>query len=246
MTVAYHRRPVLWDIDLVVPEGRLIGIVGPNGAGKTTLIKAALGLLPLASGKVEIYGLPYDQQRHLVGYVPQRETVDWDFPVTAFDVVLMGTYGRLGWFRRPGAAEKRRAKRMSRTGRTCPPMPTGKSASFPADSSSACFSPGAGAGRADLLHGRAVRRRRCGDRAGDRRAVAGSCAAGQDGAGRASRAADGASEYFDYVILLNMRLVAAGPVATTFTTENLQTTYGGRLTVLDEAAEAMRRGEVRR
>ena len=71
MTVAYYRRPVLWDIDLTVPEGKLVGIVGPNGAGKTTLIKAALGLVPLASGKVEIYGKSYAEQRRLVGYVPQ-------------------------------------------------------------------------------------------------------------------------------------------------------------------------------
>ena len=106
MTVAYHRRPVLWDIDLTIPEGKLVGIVGPNGAGKTTLIKAALGLVPLASGKVEIYGKSYEEQRHLIGYVPQRESVDWDFPVTVRDVVLMGTYGRLGWFRRPGKAER--------------------------------------------------------------------------------------------------------------------------------------------
>ena len=106
MTVAYHRKPVLWDIDLTVPEGKLVGIVGPNGAGKSTLIKAALGLVPLASGKVEFYGLPYARQRHLVGYVPQRESVDWDFPVSALDVVLMGTYGRLGWLRRPGAGQR--------------------------------------------------------------------------------------------------------------------------------------------
>jgi len=76
MTVAYHRKPVLWDVDLVVPEGKLVGIVGPNGAGKTTLIKAVLGLLPLASGKVEIYGKPYNEQRHLIGYVPQLLSAD--------------------------------------------------------------------------------------------------------------------------------------------------------------------------
>ncbi|HMO83683.1 MAG TPA: ATP-binding cassette domain-containing protein, partial [Lacipirellulaceae bacterium] len=111
MTVAYQRRPVLWDVDLAVPEGKLVAIVGPNGAGKTTLIKAALGLAPLASGKVEIYGKPYRQQRRLVGYVPQRESVDWDFPVTVQDVVLMGTYGRLGWIRRPGARERETASR---------------------------------------------------------------------------------------------------------------------------------------
>jgi len=77
MTVAYHRKPVLWDIDLTVPEGKLVGIIGPNGAGKSTLIKAALGLAPLVSGKVEYYGKPYARQRHLVGYVPQRPSAPW-------------------------------------------------------------------------------------------------------------------------------------------------------------------------
>src|SRR5680860_1721313 len=82
MTVAYHRKPVLWYVDFQAPQGKLIGIVGPNGAGKSTLIKAALDLVPKASGRVFVYGKPYRKQRHLVGYVPQRETVDWDFPVT--------------------------------------------------------------------------------------------------------------------------------------------------------------------
>ena len=72
LTVAYHRKPVLWDVNLAVPEGKLIAVVGPNGAGKTTLIKAALDLVPRASGKVMIYGKSYEKQRHLVGYVPQR------------------------------------------------------------------------------------------------------------------------------------------------------------------------------
>ena len=109
MTVAYHRKPVLWDIDLVIPEGKLVGIIGPNGAGKSTLLKAILKLVPVASGRVEIYGKPYPEVRHLVGYVPQRESVDWDFPVNARDVVEMGLYGGLGWFRRPRAAHRERA-----------------------------------------------------------------------------------------------------------------------------------------
>ena len=106
MTVAYHRKPVIWDIDLTLPEGHLIGIVGPNGAGKSTLIKACLGLIPKASGEVKIYGKPYAKQRDLVGYVPQRESVDWDFPVSALDVVMMGTYAKLGWCRPVGKKEK--------------------------------------------------------------------------------------------------------------------------------------------
>ncbi|MCA9778927.1 MAG: ATP-binding cassette domain-containing protein, partial [Candidatus Eremiobacteraeota bacterium] len=97
MTVAYHRKPVLWDIDLDIPEGQLVGIIGPNGAGKSTLIKAVLDLVPRASGRVMMYGKPYSEQRHLVAYVPQRESVDWDFPVSALDVVTMGLYGKLGW-----------------------------------------------------------------------------------------------------------------------------------------------------
>ncbi|SDJ47175.1 manganese/zinc/iron transport system ATP-binding protein [Paenibacillus naphthalenovorans] len=107
MSVAYQKKPVLRNVTFEAPEGKLIGIVGPNGAGKSTLIKAALGLIPRLAGDVTIYGKPYKDQRMLVGYVPQRESVDWDFPTNALDVVMMGRYGHLGWFKRPGAEEKR-------------------------------------------------------------------------------------------------------------------------------------------
>jgi manganese/zinc/iron transport system ATP- binding protein len=106
LTVAYRDKPVLWDIDCSVPPGTLLAIVGPNGAGKTTLIKAILGLVKPAAGRAFIYGKPYREQRHLVGYVPQRGSVDWDFPTNALDVVMMGRYGALGWFRRPGRRER--------------------------------------------------------------------------------------------------------------------------------------------
>ena len=241
LTVAYHRKPVLWDIDLVVPEGQLICIVGPNGAGKSTLIKAVLGLIPLASGKVEIYGRPYREQRHLVGYVPQRETVDWDFPVTALDVVLMGTYGRLGWFRRPGVRERSEAE--------------------------ACLEQ---VGMAEFA-GRQIRRLSGGQQqrvflaralvqdaqiyfmdepfAGVDAATEQAIVALLEGLRKRGKTVlvvhhelQTVREYFDYIVLLNMRLIAAGPTETTFTTENLQRTYGGRLTILDQAAEAIRRG----
>ena len=97
MTVAYQRKPVIWDIDYVAPAGKLVAIVGPNGAGKSTLINAALELIPRASGQVRFFGEPYRKQRHRVGYVPQRESVDWDFPVSALDVVVMGLYRKIGW-----------------------------------------------------------------------------------------------------------------------------------------------------
>ncbi len=245
MTVAYQRRPVLWDIDLQIPAGKLVGIVGPNGAGKTTLIKAALGLVPLASGKVEIHGKPYHQQRQAVGYVPQRESVDWDFPVTVRDVVLMGTYGSLGWLRRPGRSEHAIVDRCLQQ--------VGISA----------------------LANRQIRQLSGGQqqRVFLARALAQDAQlyfldepfAGVDAATEAAifkllqtmRSAhktvlvvhhdlQTVRDYFDHVILLNMRLVACGPVETTFTQENLHLTYGGRLTILDEAAEAMRQREPQR
>ena len=110
LTVAYREKPVLWDIDLSVPGGVLMAVVGPNGAGKTTLIKAILGLVRPVSGEVRVNGKPYSARTQAVAYVPQRGTVDWDFPTTALDVVTMGTYGQLGWFRRPGRSQRAAAE----------------------------------------------------------------------------------------------------------------------------------------
>ena len=107
LTVAYDYKPVLWDIDLALPESVLMCIVGPNGAGKSTLIKSILGIIKPIAGTVSIYGKPYAKQRSLVAYVPQKGSVDWDFPTTALDVVMMGTYGSLGWIKRPGRKEKK-------------------------------------------------------------------------------------------------------------------------------------------
>lgn len=109
LTVAYHEQPALWDVDLIVPSGTLMGIVGPNGAGKSTLLKAILGLVRPVAGEVLIQGRPYAEMRKSVAYVPQRGSVDWDFPASVYDIVLMGTYGRLGWIRRAGRAEKAEA-----------------------------------------------------------------------------------------------------------------------------------------
>ena len=106
LTVSYHKKPVLWNIDMTLPKGALIGIIGPNGAGKSTLIKAAMGLLPLGSGFVRMFDQPMDQVRNRVSYVPQRETVDWDFPTSVLDVVLMGRYAKLGLLSRPRKADK--------------------------------------------------------------------------------------------------------------------------------------------
>ena len=109
LTVAYDYKPVLWDIDLIVPEGVLMAIVGPNGAGKSTLIKSVLGIIKPIAGSVQVFGKPYGKQVDKVAYVPQKGSVDWDFPTVALDVVMMGTYGSLGWIKRPGPKEKKMA-----------------------------------------------------------------------------------------------------------------------------------------
>ena len=110
LTVAYDRRPVLSGASFAIPEGSLAAVIGPNGAGKTTLLKALLGLVPVAGGKV--FFPEKDGRRPVIGYVPQSESVDWDFPVTALDVVTMGCYGRLGWLKRPKKQDKRLAWQM--------------------------------------------------------------------------------------------------------------------------------------
>lgn len=106
LTVAYKEKPVLWDIDIQIPRGILMAVVGPNGAGKTTLLKSILGLIKPAAGKVFINEKTYKSQKKKVGYVPQKESVDWDFPTDVLDVVLMGRYGHLGWFSRPGKTDE--------------------------------------------------------------------------------------------------------------------------------------------
>ena len=109
LTVAYREKPVLWDVDFKAPQSKLLAIVGPNGAGKSTLIKTILGLLKPSAGKILVFDKEYRPQSRLIAYVPQKSTVDWDFPTSVLDVVMMGSYGHLGWFKRPGKKERKQA-----------------------------------------------------------------------------------------------------------------------------------------
>jgi len=240
LTVAYHRKPVLWDVDLLMPARKLIAVVGPNGAGKSTLLKAILGLVTPASGGVEIFGRSLAEARQLVGYVPQRESVDWDFPIDAKGVVAMGRYGRLGWFRRPGRADREAtASALARVGMDA--FADRQISQLSGGQQQRVFLARALAQDAMLY---LMDEPFAGVDASTERAIVDVLRSLRD-QGRTVVAVhhdlQTVPEYFDHVVMLNMHLVATGPVATAFTPENLQRTYGGRLTLLDQAAEAVRR-----
>lgn len=105
LTVAYNNKPALWNINAHIPAGILLAVVGPNGAGKTTLIKSILELVKPVAGTIQIFGGSYAHQRNQIAYVPQRMSVDWQFPITVFDAIMMGRFGKIGWFKRPGDAD---------------------------------------------------------------------------------------------------------------------------------------------
>ena len=107
VTAGYGDRPAIEDVDLAVESGTLLAVVGPNGAGKSTLLKVMAGLLRPWRGRVEVLGAAPGREARRVAYVPQAEAVDWHFPVTVRDVVMMGRYPALGPMRRPGAPDRR-------------------------------------------------------------------------------------------------------------------------------------------
>jgi len=107
VSAGYGDGLVLEGVSLAVPAGKLVGVIGPNGSGKSTLLKAILGLAPVVTGTITLGGRPIAGQRDRLAYVPQREAVDWSFPVTAEQVVMMGRYPRVGWLRMPGSADRR-------------------------------------------------------------------------------------------------------------------------------------------
>ncbi|MCO5216615.1 MAG: ABC transporter ATP-binding protein [Thermomicrobiales bacterium] len=234
LTVAYRDDPVLWDVDLSIPTGTLTAIIGPNGAGKSTLMKAILGLVPMAAGTVEIFGHTSELQRKLVGYVPQRGSVDWQFPTDALDVVTMGTYGQLGWIRRPGKAEKQRAMdALEQMGM--------------ADFAHRQISQLSGGQQQRVFLARALVQDAqlyfmdepfVGVDARTEAAIIDLLKNLRDRGKTVvvvHHDLDSAPHYFDHVVLLNVQKIASGPMATTFTTENLERTYGAGKAMTREA-----------
>jgi manganese/zinc/iron transport system ATP- binding protein len=233
LTVAYRDVPVLWDINLSLPSGTLTAIIGPNGAGKSTLLKAVLGLVPIAAGHAEVNGQPVAMQRRQIAYVPQRESVDWDFPTNALDVVMMGRYGHLGWFRRPGRAERERALAcLAQVGLA--ELAERQISQLSGGQQQRVFLARALAQEAQLY---LMDEPFAGVDATTERTIVTLLQALRD-AGKSvicvHHDLETVPAYFDWVALLNVRLIAIGPTATTFTVEHLRATYGSRLALIDD------------
>ncbi|SFC37170.1 manganese/zinc/iron transport system ATP-binding protein [Flexibacter flexilis DSM 6793] len=238
LTVSYNRKPVLWDVDLSLPKGILAGIIGPNGAGKSTLIKAAMGLIPISSGYVKLFGRELDKVRAKISYVPQRESVDWDFPASALDVVLMGLYGKLGFFKRPSSQEREIAisclQKVGMEG-----FANRQISQLSGGQQQRVFLARALAQDADIYF---MDEPFAGVDMATEAAIIELLKQMRD-AGKTvvvvHHDLQTASEYFDWIILLNMRLVASGKTEQVFTPELLQETYGGKLTILSRLGELM-------
>ena len=238
VTVSYRKKPVLWNVELNIPEGELIGIIGPNGAGKSTLLKAIMGLLPLSSGWIKVYGKPIKKQKGIVGYVPQRESVDWDFPVTVKDVVMMGRYGKIGMLRRPKEIDEKvvidsleKLGLLKFADRQISQLSGGQQqrvflARALAQESRIYLmdEPFAGVDTATemaiitLL--RELRKKR-------KTVIV------------VNHDLQAAQNYFDSILMINMRVVAFGPTQKVMIPDLLHKTYGGRLNVLADAAQAV-------
>lgn len=238
LTVSYGNKPVLWSVDFSLAAGTITGIMGPNGSGKSTLLKAIMGVIKPDTGYVKVFGNRLEDVRTRISYVPQRESVDWDFPASVYDVVMMGRYGRLGLTGRPGKIDKELVEdaleqvgMISLRKRQIGQLSGGQQqrvflARALAQQADLYFldEPFVGVDAAteqamiDLLHAMKI--------AGKTIVVV-------------HHNLQTAERYFDWLVLLNMRLVASGPTSQVFTPELLYETYGGKLTLLSSLAQHM-------
>ncbi len=235
LTVAYQEKPVLWDVDFEVPRGVLLAIVGPNGAGKSTMIKAILGLIRPVAGQILVSGALYRPGSRLIGYVPQRGSVDWDFPTTVLDVVMMGRYGHLGWFKRPGESERQLAVECLRK--------VGM-----ADFLNRQISQLSGGQQQRVFIARAFIQDApiylmdepfAGVDAATEKSIIGLLRELQSQGKTVvcvHHDLQTLKEYFDWVMLLNVRRVALGKVQDVLTSEHLRRAYGGRAAFLTGAS----------
>ncbi len=242
LTVSYDKQPVLWNIDFEVPEGKLVGIVGPNGSGKTTLLKATMGILPSDSGFVKIFGSRVNDVRHRLSYVPQRQSVDWDFPATVMDVCLMGRYRKGKLFGRLSKTDRAiAANALERVDMT--EYRDRQISELSGGQQQRVFIARSLAQQADIY---LMDEPFVGIDAASEEAIM-KLLTEMRSEGKTvvlvHHDLHTAVEFFDWTILLNTRLVAAGPTEEVMTEENLRVAYGGRLNVLSRVAELIRSKE---
>jgi len=235
LTVNYDKTPVLWELSFALPLGVLCGIAGPNGAGKSTLLKAAMGLVRPLSGKISFFGQPLDKMRRKIAYVPQRESVDWDFPITAFDVVLMGRTNRLGLFGRPRLSDREAAVRaLEQVGME--PFSNRQISELSGGQQQRLFiaralvqdpeillldEPFSGI---DLATEKAICELFFALKAKGKTILI------------VFHDLANAERYFDWLLLLNRRLIACGPIQETYTREYLSSAFGRAQPLFEEAA----------
>lgn len=229
LTVSYGQTPAIFSVDMTVRAGAMTAIVGPNGAGKSTLLKAALQVIKPLAGTVSVFGAPLAQMRDRIAYVPQRASVDWDFPTRVIDVVLMGMYGQLGLLGRVRSKHRRQAMdALDRVGMS--DFATRQIGQLSGGQQQRVFLARALAQAADIF---VLDEPFAGVDAATEKAIIAVLQSLRD-EGRTVLAVhhDLATvpDYFDDVVLLNTQVIAAGPVKDVFTETNLQAAYGGRLT----------------
>lgn len=242
LTVTYNQKPALWDIDFEIPQGALVGVIGPNGSGKSTLIKSIMGIIEPSSGWVKVFDKDIDAVRHKVSYVPQRETVDWDFPTNVMDVVLMGRYGRTSLFKRSSKKDRLIAEEsLEKVGML--QFANRQIAQLSGGQQQRVFMARALAEQAEVY-------------------LMDEPFAGVDAATESSifqvfeeirdsgktmmvvhHDLQSAAKYFDWIVLLNTRLVAVGPTEEVFTQELLQEAYGGKLSILSQIHDIIEKKE---
>lgn len=238
LTVSYNRKPVLWDVDFKLPQGKIIGIVGPNGSGKTTLLKTIMGLLKPDSGYTEIFGKPLDDVRQRVAYVPQRESVDWDFPASVMDIVLMGRYKKSNLFKRLSHEDKQLAtEALEKVNMLA--FANRQIAQLSGGQQQRVFIARSLAQQADIY---LMDEPFVGVDAATEDSIL-SLLAEMRKNGKTviiiHHDLQTAQSYFDWIVLLNTRLVACGLVKEVLTEKNLHEAYGGRLNLLTQVGELM-------
>ncbi len=243
LTVSYQGRPVLRSVSFDVHRGHVVGVVGPNGAGKSTLLKAILGLIDADAGQARIFGRPIREARQFVAYVPQTEAVDWDFPITAAEVVLMGRYAELGWFGRPSRQDRDIAhEALERVGML--PYAHRHIRRLSGGQQKRVFLARALAQEADVI---LLDEPFAGVDAATERAIF-ELLRMLTANGKTLMVVNhdlSVLDRFDSLLLLNQRVVAYGPTMDVATDENLRRTYGGRLSLLDRADTALDRDRIR-